>query len=97
MDRQSRREPPPVTASACTHRSQYQSAVERSDAVAPSFTATVLTADPDAETRALYRDAFARAGCDVVEGRRCFVAIGRPRLITQRPADRCGARQHPHD
>ena len=45
-----------------------QSAVERSDAVAPQFPPTVvLIADPDAETRALYRDAFARAGCDVVE------------------------------
>ena len=47
---------------------KHQIAVERSDAVAPSFSPTVvLIADPDAETRALYRDAFARVGCDVVE------------------------------
>jgi CheY-like chemotaxis protein len=47
---------------------KHQTAVERSDAVAPSFPPTVvLIADPDAETRALYRDAFARVGCDVVE------------------------------
>ena len=47
---------------------KHHSAVVRSDAVAPSFPPpVVLIADPDAETRALYRDAFARVGCDVVE------------------------------
>lgn len=43
-------------------------AFERRDASAPSFASTVvLIADPDAETRALYREAFIRVGCDVVE------------------------------
>ena len=43
-------------------------AVERGDAVASSFpAAVVLIADADAETRAHYRDALSRAGCDVVE------------------------------
>lgn len=38
------------------------------DPAVPSFPATVvLIVDPDAETRALYRDAFIRVGCDVVE------------------------------
>jgi CheY-like chemotaxis protein len=54
MDRRSRREPPPVTA--------------RSDAVSSSLPPTVvLIADGDAETRTLYCQAFAAAGCDVVE------------------------------
>ena len=45
-----------------------QSALERGDAVVPSFPpVVVLIADPDAETRALYRDAFTRVGCEVVE------------------------------
>lgn len=39
-----------------------------SNAVASSFPPTVvLIADPDAETRARYREAFIRVGCDVVE------------------------------
>jgi PleD family two-component response regulator len=43
-------------------------ALKRSDAIAPSFAPTVvLIADPDAETRALYREAFICAYCDVVE------------------------------
>src|SRR5581483_1486101 len=38
------------------------------DVVNPPFPpALVLIADPDAETRALYRGEFTRAGCDVVE------------------------------
>jgi CheY-like chemotaxis protein len=47
---------------------EHKSVVARSDAIASSLPPTVvLIADADAETRALYRDAFARAGCDVVE------------------------------
>jgi len=42
--------------------------VERSHVVAPSFPPpVVLIADPDAETRAAFRDAFIRIGCEVVE------------------------------
>jgi CheY-like chemotaxis protein len=49
---------------------KHQSALqrERSDDVVSSLAPTiVLIVDADAETRALYRDAFARAGCHVVE------------------------------
>jgi len=47
---------------------KHRTAVELRDAVVSSFPPTVvLIADADADTRALYRDAFARAGCDVVE------------------------------
>lgn len=47
---------------------KHESAVERSDAVASSHPPiVVLIADADANTRARYRDAFTRAGCDVVE------------------------------
>ena len=70
MDDRSRREPRRMTARLCmeTVTMNRQGALERGDAVASSFPPTVvLIADPDAETRALYRDAFMRAGCDVVE------------------------------
>jgi CheY-like chemotaxis protein len=57
-------------------------AVEHRDAVAPSSpTAVVLIADPDADTRALYRDVFARVGCDVVEA-----ADGRDALAKALPS-----------
>jgi len=47
---------------------EHKGVVAPSDALASSLPpAVVLIADADAETRALYRDAFARAGCDVVE------------------------------
>ena len=69
MDHCHPREPPLVTvAGSSTGTMTHQSALERSDAHASSFRSTVvLIVDADAETRALYRDAFADAGCHVVE------------------------------
>lgn len=59
-----------------------QGTAERNDAVAPPFApAVVLIAEPDAETRALYREEFARAGCNVVEA-----ADGRDALAKALPS-----------
>ena len=68
MERRSRREPPPLQRAVACNSHNETPQPERGDAVAPSFPSTVvLIADPDAETRALYREVFARVGCDVVE------------------------------
>ena len=70
MDPRSRREPPPATRERLRSSvtMEHKNVVARSHAIASSFSPTVvLIADADAATRALYRDAFARAGCDVVE------------------------------
>jgi CheY-like chemotaxis protein len=65
----SRRAPPPVAGGRLRSKvTMDKSVVACRDAAASSLPPTVvLIADADAETRALYRDAFARAGCDVVE------------------------------
>jgi CheY-like chemotaxis protein len=70
MDRCSRREPPPVTGERqhSTVTMNHKTVVARTEANASSLPPTVvLIADADAETRTLYRDAFARAGYNVVE------------------------------